>query len=133
MRNGIASHRFMCQNQCVENAMQPYQYTQYVPHGIQPAIAPRQRVFAPTDHSAVVVSGAGLALVITTWLPLGLITAPIAFSKIRAFEAGVAQGQFNPNDAGHFQAARIMAWISLVLSLPSVLLGALFLALALAH
>ncbi len=113
--------------------MQPYQYTHYVPHGPQPQSAPKPRQFVPTDHSAVVVSAAGLAIVLTTWLPLGLITAPIAFAKIRAFEEGMAAGRFNPVDHSHFRAARIMAWISLVFSLPSVLLGALFLALALAH
>ncbi|CAG0934346.1 hypothetical protein PLCT1_02696 [Planctomycetaceae bacterium] len=113
--------------------MQPYQYTHYIPLGSQPAVAPKPRQFAPTDHSAVAISGAGLAIVITTWLPVGLITAPIAFARIRAFEAGVAEGRFNPVDQCHFNAARVMAWISVVLSLPSVLLGALFLALALAH
>jgi hypothetical protein len=113
--------------------MQLYQYTNYVPQNAQPVCAPKPRTFAPTDHSAVVVAATGLAVVLTTWLPIGLITAPISFSKIREFEAGMAAGRFSPNDHSHFRAARIMAWISLLLSLPSVLLGALFLLLALAH
>ena len=113
--------------------MQPYPYTHYVPLSSPPATTPKPHAFAPTDHTAVVIAGAGLAAVIMTWLPVGLITAPAAFSKIRAFENGMAQGRFDPRDHAHFRAARIMAWVSVVLSLPSVLLGALFLALALAH
>src|SRR5262245_50234235 len=125
--------------------MQPYPYTSYTPGRPQagsaapkPATgaskpAARRVPFSPADLSAVVIAGAGLAIVLTSMLPAGLITAPITFAKCRRFEQGVAQGRYNPNDRAHFTAARVMAWISLVLSLPSLLIGALMLAVMLAH
>ncbi len=104
--------------------MGPYSYTSYVPSALRREALPVRR-YEPTQHAAVALAGLGFAIVVFTFLPAGLITAPLALAlaRVRAYERGVEQGRFDPSDRGHFTVARVLAWVSFVMSLPWVLAG----------
>ena len=101
--------------------MQPYAYSNYTPKATQaPTIVRR---FEPTNHAAVAIAGVGFVIAVFTFLPAGIVTAPLALYGVRAYERGVSQGRLDPSDKGHFAVARILAWVSLALSLPWLLAG----------
>ena len=109
--------------------MQPYSYTQYQPGGQIPQQPPvglqttPVRRFETTNHSAMVLSASGLLITFFTWLPVGLITGPMALARVREYERGRQEGRFDPTDEGFFNLARVMAWVSIAFSLPAVLFG----------
>jgi hypothetical protein len=105
----------------MEFDMQPYAYQNYT---LRAEDAPTTvRRYEPTNHAAVAIAGVGFVIVVFTFLPAGIVTAPLALCGVRAYERGVTQGRFDPSDKGHFAIARILAWVSFALSLPWVLAG----------
>lgn len=107
----------MCQHCCTEYVMRPYAYSNYTPTHA-PKVARR---YEPTNHAAAAIAGIGFVIVVCTFLPVGLVTAPMALLRVSAFERGMAQGRYDPADIGHFAVARVLAWVSFALSLPWVL------------
>lgn len=101
--------------------MQPYSYSHYQPTAETPPVAARR--FDPVNQSAVALAAVGLILVLFTALPAGLITGPMALLRVREYERGVAQGRYSPAEQSNFTAARVMAWLSILFSLPWLLLG----------
>jgi hypothetical protein len=100
----------------------PYAPTNGAPAGFTARPYGRPAPTAAADDAMLAISIVGLCLTFALGLPVGLFTGPAALKRAKRVEHLVNVGHRPMSDRSNVTGARICAWISIVLSVPLLLM-----------
>jgi hypothetical protein len=114
-------------NAAQDNVYFKQAYIPYAPTGNMPAAFTASPYGHLAPHAAIdgvmlPVSIVGLSLTVLVGLPIGLFTAPAALKRANQVEHLMNIGRRPASDRGNVTAARVCAWISLLISIPLLLM-----------
>jgi hypothetical protein len=93
-------------------------YVPYSAPGLKPyGDRPRARYVAP-DNAMLAIAVSGLVGTLVAGLPVGLVMGPMALSRAGRVEQLMRTGKRPASDRSTVSGARICAWLSIVFSIP---------------
>ncbi|MCA8914191.1 MAG: hypothetical protein KDB90_02175 [Planctomycetes bacterium] len=109
----------------------------YVPYAPQNPVRPygARPHYVPADNSMMTLALVGLIVTTFVGIPLGLFTGPSALKRADRVQELIRNGRRPQTDSSTITSVRILSWISIVWSIPLLLVwvalfGLIFLSLA---